>query len=97
MSHSFLLLFRAHTRIDNVLIRQRDTRLFHAFGTDYIVREATLRELSWDRIDGASGEGASKLLDEEWCARTLLAGCGDGAVYPTDSNVVLRDVIGLTS
>jgi type 2A phosphatase activator TIP41 len=35
----WLVLLRFFLRVDGVLIRLRDTRVFHKFGTDHIVSE----------------------------------------------------------
>ncbi|CAG2176722.1 unnamed protein product [Oppiella nova] len=44
MKNSFYILMRFFLRIDNVLVRLNDTRLYHEVGTDYILREYTNRE-----------------------------------------------------
>lgn len=95
MSHSFLALLRVHTRVDKVLLRQRDTRIFHQFRSKSILRVATLRELPWDRLPDVDG-AVTNLQDEEWCARTLKnVLSGSAAGFPTDSNVIFRDAIDL--
>lgn len=40
----FFILMRQYMRVDNVIVRISDTRLFHELGTDYILREFTTRE-----------------------------------------------------
>ncbi|XP_054156394.1 TIP41-like protein [Oppia nitens] len=44
MKQSFFILMRYFLRIDNVLVRMNDTRLYHEVGTDYILREYTHRD-----------------------------------------------------
>ncbi|CAG2101705.1 unnamed protein product, partial [Medioppia subpectinata] len=44
MKQSFFILMRFFLRIDNVLVRMNDTRLYHEVGTDFILREYTNRE-----------------------------------------------------
>ncbi|XP_076278085.1 TIP41-like protein [Lasioglossum baleicum] len=44
MPGSFFILLRYFLRIDNVLIRVNDTRIYHEFGQDYLLREYTTRE-----------------------------------------------------
>ncbi|XP_066581568.1 TIP41-like protein [Prorops nasuta] len=44
MPSSFFLLLRYFLRIDNVMLRIHDTRLYYEFGQDYLLREFTSRE-----------------------------------------------------
>ncbi|XP_033338895.2 TIP41-like protein [Megalopta genalis] len=44
MPSSFFILLRYFLRIDNVMIRVNDTRIYHEFGQDYLLREYTTRE-----------------------------------------------------
>lgn len=44
MPTGFYILLRFFLRVDNVLVRINDTRLYHEFGTAYIIREFTGRE-----------------------------------------------------
>ncbi|XP_006806829.2 TIP41-like protein [Neolamprologus brichardi] len=44
MPTSFFLLMRFFLRVDGVLIRINDTRLYHEAGKDYMLREFTTRE-----------------------------------------------------
>lgn len=44
MPASFFILLRYFLRIDNVLLRLNDTRYYHEFDTDFILREYTSRE-----------------------------------------------------
>jgi type 2A phosphatase activator TIP41 len=47
MPHSFFILSRLFLRVDNVLFRTHDVRVFHAFGSDKIIREVMGRECSY--------------------------------------------------
>lgn len=40
----FFVLMRFYMRVDSVIVRVNDTRLFHEIGKDYILREFTSRE-----------------------------------------------------
>jgi len=40
----FFVLMRFYLRVDNVLVRINDTRLFHEAGSNYVLREYTTRE-----------------------------------------------------
>lgn len=44
MPTGFFILLRFFLRVDNVLVRINDTRLYHEFGTSHIIREFTGRE-----------------------------------------------------
>lgn len=44
MPTSFFVLMRFYMRVDNVLVRVYDTRVFHQSDKDYIIREITKRE-----------------------------------------------------
>lgn len=45
MDWGFFVLLRFFLRVDGVLLRINDTRLYHEFNEDYIVREITSREV----------------------------------------------------
>ncbi|KAI9033117.1 TIP41-like family-domain-containing protein [Hyaloraphidium curvatum] len=98
MPKCFLVLLRMHTRVDHVLLKQHDTRVFHEFGTDSLLRVSTVREAKWDEVPHDPLESAlartQNLLDEDWIARILLRlGSGRSDGFPTDSDVVARDRI----
>lgn len=42
-------------RVDDVLFRINDTRLYHEFGKEYFVREYTSKEVHYNEIRQASG------------------------------------------
>ncbi|MGH0178667.1 UNVERIFIED_CONTAM: hypothetical protein FKN15_078287 [Acipenser sinensis] len=44
MPTSFFVLMRFFLRVDGVLIRTNDTRLYHETGTNYMLREFSTRE-----------------------------------------------------
>ncbi|XP_015596112.1 TIP41-like protein [Cephus cinctus] len=44
MPSSFFVLLRYFLRVDNVMLRVVDTRIYHEFGSDYLLREFTSRE-----------------------------------------------------
>ncbi|XP_068979300.1 TIP41-like protein isoform X2 [Bombus flavifrons] len=50
MPTSFFILLRYFLRIDGVMLRINDTRLYHEFGQDYILREYTSREARVEEI-----------------------------------------------
>lgn len=46
MPSSYFVLLRYFLRVDNVLVRINDTRFFHDFNTNYVLREYSNRESS---------------------------------------------------
>lgn len=44
MPNSFFVLLRFFLRVDNVMVRINDTRLFYDFNTNYVLREFTNKE-----------------------------------------------------
>ncbi|XP_076619023.1 TIP41-like protein [Colletes latitarsis] len=50
MPSGFFILLRYFLRIDNVMIRINDTRIYHEFGQDYLLREYTTREAKVEEI-----------------------------------------------
>ena len=50
MDDCFYGLMRSYLRLDNVLIRNIDTRIYHGFGDDYIIRNISVKEMSYDTL-----------------------------------------------
>ena len=50
MPERLLLLSRFYLRVDNVVVRVRDTRVYVDFATDEVLREYTAREDSFDNV-----------------------------------------------
>jgi len=50
MPTCFFALLRFWLRIDNVLFRFRDTRIYHKFGTNSVLREVQSKEIAFDKI-----------------------------------------------
>ncbi|KAI0128824.1 type 2A phosphatase activator TIP41 [Xylariales sp. AK1849] len=48
-----LLLCRLFMRLDNVVVRVRDTRVYVDFGTDVVTREYTIKEAAFDDVKKA--------------------------------------------
>jgi type 2A phosphatase activator TIP41 len=51
MPDFFFVLARFFLRVDGVLLRVYDTRYYHVFGADVIVRERTFREVDYAALD----------------------------------------------
>jgi len=54
MPHSFFILYRLFLRVDHVLFRMYDIRLYHKFGTSEVIRETIGVEADYDTIKGVS-------------------------------------------
>lgn len=50
MKDCFFGLIRHYLRLDDVMIRIYDTRIYHDFSYNYILREFTIREDSYPNI-----------------------------------------------
>ncbi|OBZ89154.1 TIP41-like protein [Choanephora cucurbitarum] len=67
MPSCFLVLQRFFLRVDDVLFRVNETRLYHEFGQDYFVREFTSKEVHYQYIRQKLGRGDVSLLnDQQW-------------------------------
>lgn len=50
MPHSFFILYRHFLRVDNVLFRIYDVRLYHQFGSDEVIREVCGMEADYELV-----------------------------------------------
>ena len=50
MDDCFYGLLRSYVRVDNVVIRNIDTRIYHEFGENCILRNFTVKEMSYDKL-----------------------------------------------
>jgi type 2A phosphatase activator TIP41 len=51
MNDCFFGLLRSYLRVDNVIVRILDTRLFHSFGDKYIFREFQVKENTFEALN----------------------------------------------
>ena len=65
MENCFFILFRYYIRVDGVCVRILDTRIYHEFGTNRILREFKHLESDWNHIKqgGFSGDSDWMLSD----------------------------------
>lgn len=54
MPSCFFILLRFFLRVDDVLFRVYDTRIYHRFGTSTVIRECSTRENSYREIRSVS-------------------------------------------
>ncbi|KAG1448736.1 hypothetical protein G6F56_008859 [Rhizopus delemar] len=84
MPTCFLVLQRFFMRVDNVLFRINDTRLFHEFGQPYFVREYTSKEAHYNEIVEKLGKGDISLLnDQNWVSSAM----------PDEAKTIIREKI----
>lgn len=50
MPSCFFILMRFWLRIDNVLFRNQDVRIYHEFGKNYLIREVSIGESPFKTI-----------------------------------------------
>lgn len=50
MPSSFFILLRYFLRVDNVMVRVNDTRYFHDFSTNFVLREYTNKECGVNQV-----------------------------------------------
>ena len=50
MANCFFILLRSYIRVDGVLVRILDTRVYHEFGTKYILRDFSHRESTYSAL-----------------------------------------------
>lgn len=73
MADCFYILLRYFLRVDGVIVRICDTRIFHAFGEKHIHREFQYREGTYDQLRKSGFD-----LSSEW----LLNPAADDIVFP---------------
>ena len=50
MNECFLGLMRCYLRVDNMLVRNIDTKIYHKFGDKYIIRNFLVKEKTYDEL-----------------------------------------------
>jgi type 2A phosphatase activator TIP41 len=50
MNDCFYVLHRYYLRVDDVQVRIFDTRLFHSFDCDFVIREFQVKENTYDEL-----------------------------------------------
>lgn len=50
MADCWFVLLRSYIRLDKVAVRIMDTRIFHKFGSNEIIRDFIVKEDSWDNL-----------------------------------------------
>lgn len=73
MDDFFFLLFRCWLRVDRVLVRSHEVRVYSEFGSDVIIREQVLKENSYAELaaKGLSVVGTGNYRSPDYVARHL--------------------------
>jgi type 2A phosphatase activator TIP41 len=75
MPTTFLILQRFFLRVDHVLVRVIDTRLYHEFGQNEVIREFKVKEIPMERlmylIRFRYGNDVSKLTDMNFLGQII--------------------------
>ncbi|CAI2188976.1 2696_t:CDS:2 [Funneliformis geosporum] len=75
MPSGFFILQRFFLRVDEVLFRMNDTRVYHEFETEYLQREYSSREELYNKIKAYipkyKGDDISQLTDIDWVSSKL--------------------------
>ncbi|KAH8929780.1 TIP41-domain-containing protein [Atractiella rhizophila] len=73
MPSCFFILARFFLRVDQVLFRIFDTRIYHKFGTEEVIREQRGREAAYKRVKAhlESPADLSNLTNANWVANVL--------------------------
>jgi type 2A phosphatase activator TIP41 len=50
MEKCFLGLMRSYIRVDNMIVRNIDTKIYHNFGENYIIRNFTVKEKNYEEL-----------------------------------------------
>ncbi|KAI9104543.1 TIP41-like family-domain-containing protein [Phlyctochytrium arcticum] len=101
MPSCFFVLCRFFLRVDDVLFRINDTRIYHEFGTDQVIREFTSQEEEYSRVKAKlpkpaaweshkkGAEDLSPLTDMNWVSGVLSSLSEDSStsVPPSTSDV----------
>jgi type 2A phosphatase activator TIP41 len=51
MKDCFFGLLRSYLRVDNVIVRIIDTRIFHSFGDNYLLRDFQVKESTFENLN----------------------------------------------
>jgi type 2A phosphatase activator TIP41 len=65
MDDSFFLLVRYYLRVDGVVVRILDTRIYHEFGSDHLIREFKHLESDYDMLRGKGFSPSSEWMLSE--------------------------------
>ncbi|CAG8775430.1 15309_t:CDS:2, partial [Gigaspora margarita] len=75
MPSGFFILQRFFLRVDEVLFQLNETRVYHEFGTEYLLREYSSRENPYSKVKAQiskdKGNDISQLTDPDWVSSKL--------------------------
>ncbi|ORX34026.1 TIP41-like family-domain-containing protein [Kockovaella imperatae] len=75
MPHCLFILARLFVRVDNVLFRIHDVRVYHAFGSNEVIREVSGLEADYKEVKARliKPEDLSPLTDQNWVSETMMS------------------------
>nr|ODO04454.1 hypothetical protein L204_00814 [Cryptococcus depauperatus CBS 7855] len=81
MPHSFFILARLFVRVDNVLFRIHDTRIYHSFDSDEVIREASGMEAEYDQVRQflETPTDLSPLTESSWVYKVMTSLSGQSS------------------
>lgn len=85
MNDCFFVLLRSYIRVDHVLVRILDTRIFHEFGSDKVLRDFSHQESTYEELKSKGFEFTS-----DW---SLSQSQSDEIYGYLDSKAKYNDVI----
>ena len=89
MKDCFFILMRSYVRMDHASIRILDTRVFHQFTTDYLIRDFCHKESTYEEL-----RQAGFTFGSDW----LLSETASDQVYPFLNELSKhKDIIMLTA
>ncbi|KYQ90965.1 hypothetical protein DLAC_07849 [Tieghemostelium lacteum] len=71
MNDSFFLLLRYYLRVDDVIVRAYDTRIYHEFDKSYLLREFSVKETNFDTIKHLFEKDPSLLTNSDFIVTKL--------------------------
>ncbi|GAA5979251.1 hypothetical protein JCM5350_006942 [Sporobolomyces pararoseus] len=84
-STSFYVLARYALRIDHVLFRHFDVRVYHEFGSSEIVRELKGRQSSYEQVKTRLSPGSPSSINRSSTNTTTGVGGGTGRIVPSSN------------
>ncbi|KAK4886680.1 hypothetical protein RN001_002951 [Aquatica leii] len=89
MPSSFFVLLRYFLRVDGVLVRINDTRYFHDFATNYVLREYTNKESPVQKLQLPLPMFGDPNLISSYLP--IIEGCYEKLMWPSNSTSISSD------
>ena len=66
MDDCWFVLLRSYVRLDKVMVRILDTRIFHKFGSNEVIRDFMQKESGWSELQQKGFDLSSQWLLSPW-------------------------------